>query len=88
MTEEQRLLRQALTAMTTATQLPDLLPAAAAIALYFQRLPKNDDRSVSPCCNAPFMSQRSYNKKVCYDCGLEYPWVLKPGQQPLIKAQR
>lgn len=88
MTEEQKLLLQTLTVMATATQLSDLIPAAADITAYFQRLPKNDSTPVSPCCNAPFMSQRSYNKKVCYDCGLEYPWVLKPGQQPLIKAQR
>lgn len=44
--------------------------------------------TVTPCCNAPVIHYRSFNKKACPDCGKQYDWYLKEGQLPLIKATR
>jgi hypothetical protein len=90
MTTERQLLENAAAAIRTATKPTDLHAVLLAIVQYLARHPADEvpDRPVSPCCGAPFMAQRSFNKKVCYDCGVEYPWQLKPGQKPLIVATR
>ncbi len=46
------------------------------------------ESDTSPCCHAPVIRYRSFNKKVCADCNQEFEWPLKPGQEPLIKATR
>jgi len=42
----------------------------------------------SPCCEAPFVSFRSLNMKMCADCLQEFPWDLKKGQNPLLTGSR
>lgn len=50
--------------------------------------PKEQDPMKCPACNGPIMALRSQYKKICYDCGSQFNWELKPGQQPLIKHTR
>jgi len=39
-------------------------------------------------CGYPLMLLSSLNKKICYNCGKEFAWILKYKQKPLIKHQR
>lgn len=41
-----------------------------------------------PKCKAPLILYRSFHKKVCYDCKIEYDWQLKDGQKYLIQHTR
>lgn len=43
---------------------------------------------ICPQCDKTMLLFRSTFKKVCIECGKEYYWPLKEGQQPLIKSQR
>ena len=43
---------------------------------------------LSICCIAQFTYLSSLNVKKCTNCDKEYPWTLKEGQLPLVKATR
>jgi len=39
-------------------------------------------------CNGPLIKLSSMNIKICADCKATFPWKLKAGQEPLVKATR
>lgn len=47
-----------------------------------------DLKDVCPLCNRILVKYPSFNEKVCYNCGLQFDWLLRDNQKSLIQHQR
>ena len=48
-----------------------------------------EGKSHCPECNSTKLANfSSFQIKICTTCGVQIPWKLKEGQQPLVKYQR
>lgn len=50
----------------------------------------NEAPTGKPCpdCGAPMVALRSLERRICTGCRKEWPWLLKPGQPPLVSTNR
>ena len=44
-------------------------------------------KTISPCCQAPFLLFTSLNKKLCHGCGKWYEWKLDENQRPIFDGK-